>query len=156
MTPAGVALVFWYTHSVYAVVPLGTPRLPKSANVVAWPLIHFQTSLFLAATPFSLINRVAFCAVRQPTRGAVSYTQPVFVSHESCVHGLLSSHVTGSPGLQLPAPSQVSGEVHASLSVQGLPSDSNWHVDEQQSPLLVLPSSHCSVGDVMIPSPQRA
>jgi hypothetical protein len=31
--------------------------------------------------------------------------------------------------------------------------DSNWHVDEQQSPLFVLPSSHCSPASI-VESPQ--
>ncbi len=83
-------------------------------------------------------------------------TQPEPVLQVSCVQGLLSLQTTGAPGSQVPAPSQVSLAVHASPSLQALPEPSNWQVDEQQSPLAVLPSSHCSVGDVMMLSPQRA
>jgi hypothetical protein len=39
--------------------------------------------------------------------------------------------------------------VQALPSSQGLPNPSNWHELSQQSPLEVLPSSHCSPGSTM-------
>src|SRR5262245_52735256 len=62
--------------------------------------------------------------------------------------------VGGVPDSQVPRPSQVSSPLQRSPSVQELPGASYWHVDEQQSPSAVLPSSHCS-GTVTTPSPHE-
>jgi len=54
----------------------------------------------------------------------------------------------------MPWPSHVSARLQEIAgSPHALPDDSNLQVDEQQSPLLVLPSSHCSVPRA-VPSPQ--
>src|SRR5262249_27226306 len=100
-------------------------------------------------------------------------TQPVAGAHESAVQALLSLQLGAGPPTQTP-PAQVSAVVHAFPSLQArvvnpvtgrppvalqplaltvqtcrssqaVPAGSSWQVDEQQSPLSVLPSSHCSL-----------
>ena len=105
---------------------------------------------------------------------------PLAGSHESSVHSLLSSQSGAGPPTQIPsaqrsdvvqalpssqplvlkpvtgqvpAPSQVVLSVHGFPSSHDVSADSNWQVDEQQSPLAVLPSSHASPVST-IPFPQ--
>src|SRR5262249_33760444 len=100
------------------------------------------------------------------------WTHPIAGSHESAVHALpslqfgagppthapflhLSAVVQALPSLQASVLNPVTGHTPAPShpfaftvqmfpSSQAVPAGSNWHVDEQQSPLSVLPSSHCS------------
>src|SRR5262249_4243023 len=55
---------------------------------------------------------------------------------------------------QPPLPSQVLVVQGSPSSEHGLPAASNWQVDEQQSPSVPFPSSHCSPGSGT-PFPQR-
>ena len=51
--------------------------------------------------------------------------------------------------VQTPLALHVSLYVHAVASSHAEPTFVIWHVDEQQSPFTVLPSSHCSPGSRM-------
>src|SRR5215468_3408870 len=55
---------------------------------------------------------------------------------------------------QRPNALQVSPVVQVLWSLQGVPAGSKWQVELQQSPLTVLPSSHCSPGSTL-PLPHR-
>src|SRR5206468_12901137 len=71
------------------------------------------------------------------------------------VQALPSLHVAmvGVPPPHTPASSQVVSAKHGFVPVHGAPTGSSWHVESQQSPATVLPSSHCSPGSTM-PLPQ--
>src|SRR4029453_5110301 len=105
-------------HSAYRVVAVGTPN---SAWLVDWPLIHFQTSLSRASSVLFLRINIDLSAVRQPTAGP-ALAQPPDGSQESCVQTLASSQSSGVPGLQAPAPSQVSSPLQTVASGHGAPS----------------------------------
>src|SRR5690242_19029703 len=67
-----------------------------------------------------------------------------------CVQALLSLHMEpsaafASAGHMPELPVHVSATSHAPAAArQTVAADSNWHVDEQQSPFAVLPSSQAS------------
>src|SRR5262244_1327622 len=129
-------------HNAYAVVPVGTPN---SDCDVDSPLIHFQISLSFASETLFFSIKSDFCAVLQPVAGVAAFAQPLSGSQESCVHGLPSSQSSGVPCWHAPAPSHTSTPLQTLPSDgQGIPTPSNWHADEQQSPSVRLPSSHCS------------
>src|SRR5262249_32359455 len=132
-------------HSAYCVVPLGTPN---SLCVVDCPFTHFHTSLSLLSGLLSLRSRIDLSAVRQPPCGLPSFTQPLIGLQESCVQRLWSSQSRAVPGLQTPAPLQVSSPLQRVASGHGVPGGSNLQVDEQQSPFKVLPSSQSSLGSI--------
>jgi hypothetical protein len=80
-------------------------------------------------------------------------TQPEAGLQLSVVQTLLSLQVVAPPLPQVPVALQVSPVVQALPSLQAPPLASHMHAEEQQSPLAVLPSSHCSV-PVITPSLQ--
>ena len=80
------------------------------------------------------------------------WLQPETGSQASSVHASLSLHDIAVPPWHLPL-EHFSLLTHIELLLHGTPSEAFLHSDVQQSPLLVLPSSHCSK-PLTQPSPQ--
>src|SRR5262249_57965324 len=79
--------------------------------------------------------------------------QPSVGSQESVVQTLPSLQLMAVPAHVAVPPVHLSPVVQTLPSLQAVPAGSILQVDEQQSPLSVLPSSHCSVGS-RTPLPQ--
>src|SRR3989454_108699 len=136
--------------------PTQTPPAQVSPVVQALPSV--QGAVFgvftqpVAGSQASVVHTLPSLQLRA---GPPTQTPPAQLS--AVVQALPSLHAAtvGVPPPHTPAPSHVAAVRQGVGLAQGAPAGSNWHVDEQQSPATVLPSSHCSPGS-RTPLPQTA
>src|SRR5262249_40074713 len=123
--------------------PAQLPALQVSLVVQALPSSH-EELLFEWWHPLGGSHEASVQPLLCAQSGAEPPTQMPSAHRSDVVQALPSLQplvlkaVTG----HVPAPSQVALSVHGLPSSHDVSADSNWQVDEQQSPLAVLPSSH--------------
>src|SRR5262245_55933042 len=122
-----------HAFAVLHTTPLATAR-PTHA-----PFAHVSP----VVQAFPSLQAIVLFVCRQPSTG----------SQESLVHTLPSPQLIGVPTHVAVPPLHASPVVQTLPSSQGVPVGSIRQADEQQSPLAVLPSSHCSPGS-RVPFPQ--